>query len=451
MRLPGRKTALFCLVLTGTLACLNLHPANSRAAPASDLQSWIDRAKPGDTVTIPAGIYEGAVVIPKPLTIQASGEVRIVAKGEQPAVWIQSDNVRIQDLTVEDRRQQPDLIAVLVNGSGNQLRNLHIVADGKGLKLDGAHRNRIENIRIEGSHKSDSDPSSFLTQGNGIDLWGSHENVIVGSRISGVQDGIYVENSDSTQILQNQVTGSRYAFHMMFTHNTVIRANESVRNAVGAMIMGTDKTEVMENRFYKSDAHVHSQGILLFDAKNTLVAKNRIEGNRLGLYVEQSADNEIVENDIVQNFMGIQMLNSHDNHLYLNNFMSNVIQAQAEDSSNNRVHENYWDDHRGIDMSGTGRSSLPYRADPFFLTITTAVPSFQLFFDSPGMFVLQGLFKSDTKNWLTDESPLINPVSPPADAAGGGDRAVWLASAFLLLVSAIPFAIPFLKKGAVQK
>ena len=49
-----------------------------------------------------------------------------------------------------------------------------------------------------------------------------------------------------------------------------------------------------------------------------------------------------------------------------------------------------------------------FTADPYFLTLTTDVPEFQLFFQAPGLILLQNMLKSPPEKLLTDSTPLMD-------------------------------------------
>lgn len=410
------------------------------------LQVLIDRAKAGDTVMVPPGTYEGPVILSKPIRLQASGTVELVGTaeiGDKPILSILTNGAQIDNLILQDRRSGPETVSILIHGNDNRVESVQIASRGIGIKLEQSRRNRLDGIKIRAAQTFESRTLAFDDRGNGIELWDSHDNLILDSRIVGAQDGIYMENSNSTRLLRNHVSDSRYAFHLMYAIGTSLKQNESESNVTGAMIMETDNTLVEGNRFEKSSRNVHSQGILLFEAKHTRITANLLQGNRVGLYMEQSSDNQIDNNRIVQNFVGLQLIGASRNELHHNDLLSNVVQAQAESSADNRLHDNYWDDHAGIDFRGSGQSDLPYSADPFFLTLANSFPPFQLFFHSPGMLVLEELFQTDTKNWLSDKSPQMNPVHPLSGGGESGRGTLLLFSAVLFVVSVIPFLLSF--------
>ncbi|MHC4734815.1 MAG: M56 family metallopeptidase, partial [Planctomycetota bacterium] len=81
--------------------------ADKQAAPAGEsLQSLIDSAKPGDTVTVPRGLYKEPIDINKSLTIkgESRGECVFEVTADRPAIFIDTKGkgkVTVQDLTIK--------------------------------------------------------------------------------------------------------------------------------------------------------------------------------------------------------------------------------------------------------------------------------------------------------------------------------------------------------------
>lgn len=83
------------------------------------LSTLIDRASPGGTLILPAGEFEGPVVIGKPLTIEGRDTMVWARKG--PVLTIESSGVVLQDLNVEITGREKDLTgqeacAIVVHG-----------------------------------------------------------------------------------------------------------------------------------------------------------------------------------------------------------------------------------------------------------------------------------------------------------------------------------------------
>lgn len=415
------------------------------------LQPLVDQAMPGTTIDIPPGLYTGPVIIDKPLTLKGNGKVQIQRAGEGPVLVIVANGVSLSGIEITDKTASPKESTVYVEGSDNELNHVQIHTRGIGIQLREAHRNRLEHIHVDSiadseqnransgakpEQKPESGRSSFFQKGNGIDLWGSHDNIIRFSTISGVQDGIYIESSESNHLEKNLVTRSRYGYHLMFTKNSRLIENEGEGNVVGAMVMQTEGTQVIGNHFTKQYENVNSQGILIYNVKNAVVKENHIEENRIGIRVEQASGNQIASNFVAHNFVGLQLIRTNDNLFRHNQLISNVIQAQNLQSGTNDIRENYWDDAKTLDFTGDGKSDLPYRIQPFFLAMVEAAPPFQLFFQSPGMMFLEGLagHSGDTRQ-VSDNAPLIRPIHSSLPSGSERQGATGLAGIMMLLLS----------------
>lgn len=446
------------LLLSLVLLCQwSFLPAKSSLAATDSLQAKLDQAAPGDVITIPAGEYDGPFRVTKPLTLQASGEAILRTATDDPVLTIDSNQVILRGLKLQDKRINQPLATLVIRGNQNLVEQVEIDTMGTGIQLRDASFNELRQIRVTG-HVLDPNESAadighdhsahmLLTQpqqdantkakkGNGIDLRQSHQNRLFGNQIINAFDGLYLENSHENLLEQNQVEKSRYGIHLMGTSKTQVLENTGNGNVTGAMLMDTATATVRNNRFLKQKDNPNSQGILLYSVTDSLLEGNRIEGNRVGLYVENSSGNEITNNELLLNFIGMQVKDSADNQLVFNQFVSNVIQAQAQDSEADSFDGNYWDNLQGLDVNGDERSDLSYEMNPFFLALTDAVPPYQLFFQSPGFVFLESLFATGSVQ-VRDASPLMTPIST-ADQGGPLETSrtqTGLLGALLLLIS----------------
>ena len=404
--------ALACAVFAPVPPAVAI-PYPGAESPA-DLQTLIDRAEPESTVVVPAGTYRGPVVIDKPLQVLAEGDAElIVESGDRPAVTVTAGRVKIAGFTIRTASG-----GILLQGAG-------------GGEITG---NTVIGIAAEGMESSPD--LSWLEMGNGIELYDSHDNRIAGNFVSGMHDAIYVENSHGNVIEQNRVEHSRYGIHLMYADRTAIRGNVGAYNLTGAMIMAASGTIAEDNTFYKQFENVHSQGILLFDAHNSRFRGNTVDGNRVGIYVEQSSGNMFAGNRIERNFVGVQLIGAEGNTFAENVFIGNVTDAEERSGSNNRIDGNYWDSFGGIDHDGDGASDMPNAINPFFQAVAARQPAFQLFFGSPGMRFLEAVFESGSAGLLTDSAPLMAPPAGvmPANAGAGGEKTGTLIPGIILLL-----------------
>lgn len=367
------------------------------AAAAGSLQSQINGVPEGGTLRLKKGIYEEAIVIKKPIVIEGEKGVIFKVCSSKPAITITGNKVTLKSIEVVGCQKNSSPPALSVSGKNHHLEEITIHSSGQGIKLDNVEKTSFQTIRISGLGKE-----------NGFDLWQSDHNTFTDVHIDHVQDGFYMENSPDNMFIQNDIHDSRYGFHVMFSDNITIKRNTSSENFTGAMIMGTNNSVIDENKLIDNNQNVNAQGLLLYDVHDSTINGNRVSNNRVGLYMEDSSGNEINRNVFSSNFIGAQINNIKKNVIEGNTFIANVNEIQANGGSDNRIRNNYWDAALNLDTDGDGKSNLPYRADPYFLTLVNETPSYQLFFQHPGLVLLQKMLKSPEHLLITDEQPLMN-------------------------------------------
>lgn len=415
-------------------------PAASDSNEPTALQQLIDLAEEGSTILLPEGQYRGPLVIAKRLTIgvEPGAKVELHNSSERPAVSIVADDVVLSGLAIIDRTVK-DAPSVLVSGDRAQLSELHVISGSDGIKMEDAHGGEVRGSLVEWGA---GENIPFARRGNGIDLYQSHDVRIIGNTVRGVFDGIYMEFSDDTYVVDNRVEHSRYGIHTMFTKGNIIQHNIGTMNITGGMIMSVSGVELSDNIFTKQSENVNSQGILLFDAHDSLVANNLVEGNRVGFYIEHSTGNKIEDNSVTSNFIGMQLLESSENTITGNIFIGNVTDALARGNSINDIQGNYWDSFSGIDIDGDGRSEIRYAIHPFFQGLIQKKPAFQLFFGSPGIQFLESLYASGREAWTTDREPLMAPpiarlreIDGDTGLAAGIISMIFIALALAIIIS----------------
>ena len=399
------------------------------AAQSNSIQQLIDKAEPGETIVVKEGIYEENFVIDKSVHLIGNDEVIIRNKTDQPIITIQTNNAKIEHMTLEHDTSELSP-AIFVQGNENILTNLNIDTNSLGIKLDGAEANELYEITIEGK-----ETTPINQRQHGIDLWRSSNNLIYHNTITHVQDGVYVESSDQNKIFENYVANSRYGYHLMFTEKTTLERNESYENISGMMVMGTKGTQVKDNILKYNQRNVQSLGLLLFDVRDATITDNEIAHNRIGILIEDAYDNEITKNMIRNNYIGVQFKRAENNTITKNSFVANVVQGQAEASSENSTNENYWGDHFGLDITGNNTSDLSYEIDPFYLHLTDEYPPYRLLFDSPGMIFLENLLHTPAEERLIDLSPLMEDPFAQIEEAADEEMEVLIYSSLFFAIS----------------
>ncbi|MGD6803813.1 MULTISPECIES: right-handed parallel beta-helix repeat-containing protein [Rossellomorea] len=400
------------------------------ATSEGQLQALIDQASAGSAVTLLDHTYEDEIIITKPITLIGSEYTVIRSCSNQPLLQVQADDVKLQNIQLEHCKDDDSTIGPQAqSGAGHEHDNHEqeeteiggpsIYLAGSNITLDNIQINsRSTGIRLDGVTNSVIKGGKITTNGAGhaIDVWDSTENVIQGVEINHVLDGIYMERGSKNKILQNNIQSARYGLHLMYSDEVVVQSNLSHQNFTGAMVMTTNNAQVIDNTFSFNNSNVHSQGLLLFDADDTIVRNNTITQNRVGIFMESAEGNEVMDNLITSNFIGVQFNKTNQNTVTNNSFIGNVNELQAVDSIKNNVDHNYWDASMKLQQGNEGTSIFPYAAEPLYLLLTEDTPAYQLFFDSPGITVLKALFKVPAENVMQDENPLMTPpVQPDGD------------------------------------
>lgn len=403
---------------------------NEGVAEQTSIQQLIDEATEGDTIHIPGGTYEEAIIIDQPLTLIGDETVQFNIKDHKPAITVQADDVTIQHISINYHSDDPEQAALIIESNDSHINHVQIKTEQKGILLDGAHGNVIEHIKLRGNKKI-----PFQSRQRGIDLWESDHNTIRYTDIAYVEDGIYIEKSSNNLVHDNIASNSRYGYHLMFTKDTELFANESYENISGMMIMGTNRTKAYENIITFNQKNVQSLGLLLFDVKDASIERNEIAHNRIGIFVESASKNNITENDINNNFIGLQFKQAEENIIYKNSFSANVVQGQAEESMANETNSNYWGNHIGLDMDGDGLSNLAYKIDPFYLHLTNEYPAYRLLFQSPGFIFLENMIHTPVEQQLVDQSPFMKDPLVQESSSSQMNLLVVIISSMLFILS----------------
>lgn len=371
--------------------------SGKEAVAEASLQARIDAVPMGGTLKLSKGTYKEALILTRPITIEGQQGTQIEDCSSGPVIKITGKNVSIKGISVKSCTQNGDVPAIFISGSQHRLEKIDILhSDGIGVKAESLMGSVFKDIAISGTGTN-----------NGIDLWNSIENEFRRVKIDHVQDGFYMENSSENSFIDNRITDSRYSIHVMFSDRIRIEKNESKRNITGAMIMGTNQTIIRNNVFSENRKNVNAQGLLLYDVHQSEVRSNLISNNRVGMFLDDSTGNVIAGNQLEGNFIGAQLNKISGNTMEGNLFMRNIAEVQATQSGDNIIQQNYWDAAWKLDSDGDGKSNVSYRADPYFLKLIKNAPEFQLFFQHPGMIIMQKMLKSPDQLLVIDQSPLM--------------------------------------------
>jgi nitrous oxidase accessory protein len=394
-------------------------PAKSeaRALRNTNLQARIDAAAHGDTIFVPAGIYDGNLVIDKKLALIGRGRPVIRGDGNGSTVLLTADSCLFKGFVVE--RSGKMLVhedaGILIKSNGNAVVE-NVLRDVLfGIYLLNADDNVIVRNQIVGRKALE-----LGERGSGIHIWNSQHNRFIGNVITDARDGFYIQNANHTWIEENEVFGLRYGVHYMYADANVFLRNQFYDNVAGAAIMYSKDITMRHNRFVRNRGFA-SFGILFQDCHNSVADSNIIADNAVGVFFEASSENAFRHNIIAQNDVALQMFqNSERNTFTENNFIDNLnplalVGRRTLTYWSRNGKGNYWSAYEGYDLDHDGIGDVPMKIQNVFDYLEGQYPNLRLYLYSPASQALAAAAKAFPIieiNQEVDEQPLMRPVEP---------------------------------------
>jgi len=387
---------------------------------AEGLQALIDKAPVGQTVLIPSGIYQGELVVRRPLVLHAQPGTKLVhSPGTTgPTLWIQSSDVTVNGLEIESTGEgtRRDHTAILVTGSRVSLESLKIRRAWSGIWLDHCQNVSVSEVEVTGL--SDS---PFWERGEGVRVTDGTNIQLQRLQLVSLGDGIYAEHSANLAVSKVAVRDARYGLHLMFSDGGEVSEIQTSQTVVGVMVMESRRWIVRDSHLldgYRTgsagvreirtkDVSVlrtqiarQASGIEVLDARNGLFQDNWITEN--GIAWTWGADNSgtrVQDNNHrgnVIDFAGEEanekVLMAAEDHDHMNmgaNGSKSAAEKPASDVSATQLSirpkfdRNYWDAWRGTDLDQDGIGDTPYRFDRDSSARTATRPWAGIFLGSP--------------------------------------------------------------------
>lgn len=417
---PFRAAAALALIVTGT----------SAAAHAETLQTRLDAAAAGSTVTVDGGAH-GPIVVRGPLTIIGTNGATIDGGGRGSVVTISGDGVVFRGFTIRNSGRQVTEEAAGIKATGNR----HTIAGNVvrdvyfGIHVGGGVGHVIENNEVVPGQRHGARP------GHAISVWNARGSAIGRNRISDARDGIYLSFADGVVVADNRVSGCRYGLHSMSSLNVRMLANTLTGNLLGAALMQSDKLELRGNRIEGHRQGSAAYGILLKDIGDLIADENVITANRIGVYAEgvssaPSREAVLTNNLIAGNEVGLALQSSAALTVTGNWIADNLtdvrplgrgLSASTKWSRDGRG--NSWSQYRGYDADGDGVGDIPHQVNDAMDALVRRNPLAQAFLYTPAHLALEAaarmfpLYRAAPV--LVDDRPLMALDSRRRRSAGG--------------------------------
>lgn len=343
-------------------AGLEGRPSTEHASP---LQALVDRAQPGDRVVVPAGTYDGDLLIDRPITLSGSGRPTLRGSGSGSVVRVRAAGVVIEGFDI-DGRGQGDL--------GRDTSGIHVAAPRVTIRdcrirqaLFGVYLREADDAVVEATTVTGIPGRDPGENGSGIHVWNSQRFRLVGNTITGVRDGFYIQSSSNGLVRGNRAGDLRYGLHYMFSDDNVFEDNVFERGAAGAALMYSDRVAFRRNQFVRNRGFA-SVGLLLKECDEVVAEDNLIADNARGIFLEGSYRNQFRRNLVAMSDMALVIYDSSGgNHFAGNAFVGNLTPLSLSGKRTDTVFDgNYWSDHGVPDLDGDGVSDRPYRLSNVF-------------------------------------------------------------------------------------
>lgn len=416
-----------------------------RPAPSdlSPLQQRVDDAIVGSLVVVPAGVYRGDLLLDRPITLRAEGEVLLIGSGKGSVVRVRAAHVTIEGFTIDGMRGgdlNRDSSGIHVTGADATIRRCRISNALFGIYLRETSRTVVEDSEIRGIPLLD--PGE---KGSGIHLWNSHGFRLERNVIRDARDGFYVQSSTAGVIRRNRVTDVRYGLHYMFSDDNQFEDNIFENGAAGAALMYSKRIVFRRNQFIRNRGPA-SVGLLMKVCDNVLAEDNLLADNARGLFVEGSERNMFRRNVIAGSDVAVVLYDSVSKQRFeSNSFVSNRTPLLLEGRRTDTVFTgNYYTSNLEPDLDGDGVSDRPFTLSSIFDHLRGNIIAADLLVDTPAADALalaERTFPVLRQVAVADEHPLVRapllPFVPLAARERGASSLLGVALSACLMLGAL--------------
>lgn len=384
---------------------------------ANVLQDAIDNAKEGAVLKLSAGVYEGNIVINKPISIIGKEEgVIIKGEGQGTVVKILSSYVTFKNMTVTNSGRRHDLLdtGILIK----EVKHIEVSNNRVVDCLFGIDMQIVTNSIVKDNFIQSFDTDLGL-RGDGLRVWYSNDNIVSNNELYKSRDMV-VWYSHGNLIENNKGTYGRYSLHFMHAGKNIVRGNIYEMNSVGIFFMFS-RDSIIENNTVKSSLGTTGMGFGLKEVDDFIIRNNTVIYNARGFYIDRSpyepgSSNLIENNNILYNTEAMRFHSTNINNQILGNKFHGNIEDVVTDTPGSKTHKNnfsgnYWDNYEGFDKDKNNIGDTPHKVYQYADKLWLYNPSLKYFYGSPVISLLNFLAKlapfSEPMFLLEDKEPKI--------------------------------------------
>ena len=372
---------------------------------ASILQNAIDEALPYSTIKLSNAIYNGNIIISKPLTI-IGNKSTISGDNIGNVITIKSDEVTLKNLIITNSGNRIETLdsAITLEKSNNcNIINCNITNSLYGINLSISNNNLIKDNNI-----SSLENLPLQQKGGGLKIWYSNNNTISNNIIKDVKNNV-ISFSKNTKFLYNSFFNNMFALHFSNSQHINIKNNNFKYNSSAIVSMGSKNIDIIENNILSSKGAA-GIAIVLGGGKNILVKDNIIKYNAKAFYIDSKFKEQGMQRYFINNNISYNKEAFHFHRAIKNNTIThNKIIANISDivkdtpnflTANNNIEYNYWDQYCGFDKNHDNIGDTPYKSYQYSDKLWHYNHSIKFFFASPALSLI---------NFLSQIAPFIEP------------------------------------------
>ena len=374
---------------------------------ANILQESIDKAPMGATITLSSGIYEGDIIITKPLTIIGKEkDVIIKGTGKGTVITVKSSHVILKNLQIENsgyRMENLDAAIELHHVKSCEVNHCRLTHT-----LYGINMNMVEDSIITNNYIT-SRTNTVSFRGDALKIWYANNNIIKNNTIDHTRD-VTLTYSHQNNIEGNTFLNNRFGLHFSMSHHNTIQNNLFKYNSVGILLMGIKDTNISHNQILSSKG---AAGIAVVADKvsNFHFSYNILKYNAKALYIDTKGNEKDRQRFITHNLIAYNGEALHFHASIKNNVITdNVIQGNMDDivkdtrdgyTTNNLIAYNYWDRYEGFDKDGDNIGDTSHKNYLYADQLWQYDHQVKFFYGTPIMSII---------NFLSKVAPFIKPV-----------------------------------------
>jgi nitrous oxidase accessory protein len=303
----GRRY-LAALAVAIILLTSMVEAATIDVAPGQSIQAAINRANPGDTVSVQSGVYRESLNITRPIILEGKGHPLLDGSAIGSAITLRADGARVSGFDIKTMRQT----GIHVLSRNNIIEDNTISCCLDGIRLDRAAMNTIARNDINNNT-------------NGITLYTSEGNIIENNNIrdNNINEesdcGIFLVYSTSNIIRKNDLmnNGDCSITLRSSSNNTIIGNNVTRNDWYGIALSECSNMNLIADNNASNNKNA---GIYLDSSRQNIIRGNKAEHNAKGIYLSyDSNDNILQENSVSYNQKGLNLANHSSNNTLVGN------------------------------------------------------------------------------------------------------------------------------------